>query len=229
MKSKKLESPLQKYADDGWTIISLGFNCFPRGYIDACISPRQKETQFFDWTGSSLWSIVELLENEFKGIDDPEQYVQLDIRPGTAMISHKHYYLRFLHDFTPRQHRLGLLHRVPDCVAKYKRRAARFLELLQTSKKILFLRFEESTKNRIMVPRDTQMRKPCEMDHLCDLFLLLKRKYPHLETKFVWLGEKKNANVVAENIVCVECNERGVHWKNSAERFNDALYLASQI
>ena len=44
-------------------IISLGFNCFIKIFLNKM--KIEQETQFFDWIGSSTWSIRLLLENHF--------------------------------------------------------------------------------------------------------------------------------------------------------------------
>lgn len=173
----------REYVLQGWTVVSLGFNCFLRKYMNEFLSIRQ-ETHFFDYIGSPMWAVCELIENDFADIDDAAEYQAMQVTTSETLITNKRYYLRFKHDFTAVEHQTGNMDTLPDCIAKYKRRAERFKNLLRSSKKILFVRLKEETKDRIFLPHDGDKRKP-EVQHLKDLSDLLSRKFPQLETKFI--------------------------------------------
>ena len=47
-------------------VISIGSNCYPKCFIQASLYGG--ETEFFDYIGTSMWSINELLVNDFISI-----------------------------------------------------------------------------------------------------------------------------------------------------------------
>ena len=75
--------------------LSLGNNCFIKKYLNT-IQPG--ETNFFDYIGSSQWSINELFLNDFANLFNKEDYVNTKVLTDYECVTHKHYYLRFLHD-----------------------------------------------------------------------------------------------------------------------------------
>ena len=54
---------MNKFMDKFDEVSSLGYNCYTKLYFNS--RKMDKETQFFDYIGTSVWSIIELLENDF--------------------------------------------------------------------------------------------------------------------------------------------------------------------
>ena len=80
-------------------IISLGSNCYIKMFLESHLI--KKETQFFDYIGSSMWSINELLKNDFKGLYDYKNFEKKHIlnKGDIYIFTNNLYYLRFKHDF----------------------------------------------------------------------------------------------------------------------------------
>ena len=54
------------------TVISIGGNCFPMFYIHKYI--KESELLFFDHVGSSMWSIQDVISNDWKDLLDANKY-----------------------------------------------------------------------------------------------------------------------------------------------------------
>jgi hypothetical protein len=134
---------------DKYILLSLGSNCNVKKYLDK-IRPNNP-TQFFDYIGTSMWGINELIANDFTdmfNINDFES-IKTNIKYGD-IITNKKYYLRFLHDLKNinfnKPKILNYNNNIHICKAsnfiecqhKYERRSERFIELLHSSNKILF-------------------------------------------------------------------------------------------
>jgi len=188
-----------------------------------------QETHFFDYIGSSMWAVCELIENDFAHIDDISEYQSMQVTTKETLITNNRYYLRFKHDFTAIEHETGVIETLPVCIEKYKRRAERFQNLLRSSEKILFIRFEEETTDRIFLPQDNEKRKP-EVEHLKDLSDLLSRKYPQLEAKFMLVESTKPSTlpfseIVAgyPNILCFPSLGADTTWQNCVAKFKETF------
>ena len=68
---------MNKFMDKFDEVSSLGYNCYTKLYFNS--RKMDKETQFFDYIGTSVWSIIELLENDFDGIFDKSNYKIMNI------------------------------------------------------------------------------------------------------------------------------------------------------
>ena len=145
--------------------LSIGSNCFPKRLIDVFFGKDQ--TMLFDYIGISMWSIINLVKDykiSSDFIDGDYKYIQT-IEGGDTVMTNLKYYIRPIHDFKeytcPPE---GLdLSDLSDQAGKlalfrstYNRRVIRFNEFLENSKKkkkkFMFIRFYESSKNRIMYP-----------------------------------------------------------------------------
>ena len=76
-------------------VISLGYNCFFKKFLKIKLKIN-KETNFFDNIGTSMWSINELLLNDFQDFFIPEYYKQLEIKNNSNpnFLSNTKYYIR---------------------------------------------------------------------------------------------------------------------------------------
>jgi hypothetical protein len=55
----------------------LGYNCYTKLYFNS--KKIEKETQFFYYIGTSVWSIIDLLNNDFDGMFDKSNYYCINI------------------------------------------------------------------------------------------------------------------------------------------------------
>lgn len=79
-------------------ILSLGFNCYPK--LALTYSGQFTETQLFDYTGCAMWSICQLMKNDYKGLTDVRNFINLKIHSDKKQTipTNKTYYIRFPHD-----------------------------------------------------------------------------------------------------------------------------------
>jgi hypothetical protein len=120
-------------------IVSLGCNCFPKQWLNKKKLPPA-EFLPFDWVGSSMWSITNLIRTGFEDFPSSElKHIRVIEGLNTILTDTKHY-IRFLHEIRK------------DIPSKYPRRAKRLMEILDdTNNKILFLRMEEDFRNRLPI------------------------------------------------------------------------------
>lgn len=125
-------------------VVSLGFTCYPKMFIKHF---QNSQTHFFDWIGSSSWSILLLLQNDFKQLFKP-----YDMMVYRNMITNSRYYLRFMHDFNNinvAKAKKGNLNIPRHIKQKYRRRAKRFKELISNVyHPTVFIYYEECDRRR---------------------------------------------------------------------------------
>ena len=128
------------------SVVSLGSNCYPKFFISKILKPEYGETQLFDFIGSSMWSINSLLLNDFADLTNPLDFEKIPILENEApIVTNTKYYLRFKHDLKT----LGDLEGV-EFRDKINRRIVRFKKTIEYSSKLLFIRYQESQKGRIV-------------------------------------------------------------------------------
>jgi len=140
------------------TILSLGPNCFVKEFIK--FLGIQQETHFFDYIGSTLWSLCDLIEYDFKDVFKYSDYQNMRVLQDSYIYSNKKYYLNFKHDF-PQKHEGGEI-RINTTFflqfqQKYQRRILRFKNLLESGVPLLFIRTDLNSnrfKNPIYQERD---------------------------------------------------------------------------
>lgn len=99
-----------------------------------------------DWMGSpSLLDVTRLLKNRFQGF---MEFSNLSIRgyadEDMLLVVDEQYNISSNHDFDTSKNTLTHLANYPEVKTKFDRRIKRFLEKLETSEKILFIRTEGS-------------------------------------------------------------------------------------
>ena len=58
-------------------VMSLGYNCYTKLYLNS--KKIEQETHFFDYIGTSVWTIIDLLNNDFEGVFDNENYEIMNV------------------------------------------------------------------------------------------------------------------------------------------------------
>lgn len=175
---------------ENYKVISLGYDC----YVKMKFCPNQ-ETHFFDYIGSSMWSINELLKNKFEDVLNFDYFENLEITKDTFYITNKKYYIRFPHDFKSIT-QIGKVKRITmkiteeikkKFIDKYTRRISRFYDLLTGNEKLLFIRKEEHT-NRISYPEYNEHIKYTEIYYIREFINILKKDYPNLNFKIIFFS-----------------------------------------
>jgi len=135
--------------------VSLGWSCHMALYIQELgdMERRRHERHVFDWFGSPMWSICELIDLDFEGMTDRTKIIprRRYMDNFKEILSHTEYELRFLHEF--KDHTTITDDEWTQFEEKYARRAQRFRNLLtmakQTNRKIIFFRLEQVYYRRI--------------------------------------------------------------------------------
>uniref|UniRef100_A0A6C0D9G3 Papain-like cysteine peptidase n=1 Tax=viral metagenome TaxID=1070528 RepID=A0A6C0D9G3_9ZZZZ len=197
--------------------LSLGNNCFIKKYLNT-IQPG--ETNFFDYIGSSQWSINELFLNDFANLFNKEDYANMKVLTNYECVTHKHYYLRFLHDLSKNFTDLQF----NQFKSKYIRRILRLKKLLSEENKIIFLRTEEHYENRVIYHPDKYVKT--ELEYLFEFSDIIKNLYPQLDFSIIQISRSENQNFEDKNIIVINNNIK-LTWENCTDVISDILQRTS--
>ena len=181
-------------------IISLGFNCYVKIMLQKM--KIEQETQFFDWIGSSTWSIRLLLEKHFDNLlqKDNFKYTQSIQKENEYVWTDEEYYLRFKHDF--QQTHFQKTQNIKDeelnnVKIKYERRRERLFETLKeyenNKKTLLFIRLEEDFDKRIYLENHINIEKEDEMKDLLWISNWIQNQYPNLIFKIILISRNSES------------------------------------
>lgn len=163
-------------------ILSLGSNCYPKFFISRILNPPYGETELFDYIGTSMASINQLLLNDFDGLYEPSNFALIHTLEGEEpMITNTKYYMRFIHD----------LKKVTDAdssefQAKMQRRILRFKKNMTEFDRILFIRRQEIQKGRIYYKGEGLLRP--ERMELDEFIEILKIKYNCANVTIIYIN-----------------------------------------
>lgn len=185
---QKLEKILNLF--NNIQVISLGSMCFVKLFLDK-IGLKQ-ETHFFDWIGSSLWSISLALENNFEELLDRNQlsYMHILNKEDEYVWTHAKYYLRFKHDFKQtykKQTNDIKENEWNDFKNKYERRYLRLFSTLQNNNNLIFIRLEEIKENRINYPQYDIHKIHNDIEETINISNWLKTYNPNLKFKIIFI------------------------------------------
>jgi hypothetical protein len=183
-----------------------------------------QETNLFDYIGVSMWSINELLLNDFKNLCDINEYKKYKILNNdfNEIIIHEKYYLRFLHDFKnnkseeekkiflntsdPNNKKFymnriiqfdlmeELKNKFPTFKSTLERRIERLKKILSTEKNIIFIRLEEENNERIIYEIYKEKFKKSELENIIEFSNIIKKLYPILNFKIIYISKKHENN-----------------------------------
>lgn len=177
-------------------IISLGSNCHVKllfkNYIDT-------PTLFFDWIGTSLWFI-----NHFFFTDTnffyPQDFKLIKIfnkYHNESVYTNTKYYIRFQHD----------INNIEDIIItkiKYEKRKNRFIQTLNDSNYILFVRIEELfIQNRNFPPNIKKYYHKNELQYLQEFNNIINDKFTHLKFKILLFSFTINTSII-DNILIIK-------------------------
>ncbi len=173
--------------------MSLGADCYTRIFLDSRYS--KKETQLFDYIGSSMWAINDMIENDFAGLTDVSYYsIQRVVKEQGPMPIHSLYNLRFLHDGSVINR--GTLDRA--FAEKLQRRVERFKSTLTSAKNPVFIRAQE-TPHRLWIPKEYPTDELPELLRFRDV---IRSKYGVTDCKIIYVN--RDYNGVHDGIVCIK-------------------------
>jgi len=173
--------------------VSIGYSCAPKYFISTAIL---KENYYvFDYIGTSMWSVIELINNNFEDFitDEIIKKILIDTKK-TLMYTNKKYYVRFIHDICDQ--RIKLPNYLENLKTTYERRITRFFELLAdhnvNNKLLCFLRTEENNTNRIIHDEHKHKFDKSEHYYICEFSNLIKTKYPTMKFIILYINYSDN-------------------------------------
>lgn len=209
-------------------MVSLGATCFVRGYFDK--HKYSQKSYVFDWVGSAMWGICDLIENNFENVLDQNNYkYMITAEKEKWMVVNKEYYLLFKHHFPeiladdPQKDVLQQKHLNDNTFAEFlktfSKRVTEFKELLNDKKKILFVRQEQYMDTRIIYPEYKDKFEHSELHYLKKFTEILKTMYPALKFNVVLISHTlENQYIPENNIVIVK--GRVTDWEECANFYN---------
>ena len=133
-------------------VVSLGYNCYIKRFMSYLDISR--ETDIFDYVGTPMWAINQLIESDFKDLDESDDGLQDSVFQhlniyGHRVVTNMQYYMRFAHDLKEPSDVKN-----KEFCAKLGRRIERFRQHLQTDKGLIFLRLQEKQSGRTVLHRE---------------------------------------------------------------------------
>jgi len=194
--------------------ISLGFNCYCKGYINEYL--KACEYTIFDFIGTSVWSITELLKNNFDGLLSMDNIQKIVVNTGEPpMFTNMKYYVRFTHDNFDTD--------VENTMKKLHRRIERFTnQIKNNTNTIIFLRLEETITKRVMYEQYSEKNKMSEYDQLIELSTYIKLNIND-NFKIIFFGSKPTNYDKENNIICINVDTSKFFWQTCANTFNSVL------
>ena len=192
-------------------IMSLGTNCYPKFFIDSVILGKKRETELFDYIGSGMWSINDLIENDFNNMTHPEEFKMVQYFSNSdPIVTNTRYYLSFMHD----------LHDIKgvtnaDFISKVERRAKRWKTKVSSAKRPLFIRSQSIST--VKAPQHPIPR--IERDEL-DLFIRLLKKHYGVENPVViYINLDEDGWNPEKTILSVKIDSFDFPWESSNKVF----------
>jgi hypothetical protein len=187
-------------------IFSLGSNCYPKFFISKVLKPLNRETDFFDYVGASMWSINSLLLNDFAGLYDDKNFALMPILEGAEpIVINTKYYLRFKHDLATVAHATK---------ASFKEKLARRLKRFNaglTADSVLFIRQEESQTGRLAYTSPNALRSDAE--ELEEFINILHTKYNCKNVVVIYINLNVDGWNEHNNILSVKIDSLDYDWK----------------
>lgn len=216
-------SILKKY---NGKIISLGSNCYVKIFLNDILKYKD-ETQFFDYIGSSMWSINELIKNNFDNLFNIDNFEKKQIlySGDKYIFTNNQYYLRFKHDIKQNYYSSNNDLKKNDFIElekKYNRRKERFIKLLNNDDdNILFIRYEEDNFNRVLYYTD----KKKEIEYIKEFIKLIKKK-----VLFIFLSHTTTdeTNIDDNNILIIKIEPIRI-WTEAGDKINNILLQNKEL
>ena len=214
---------------ENYEIVSLGYSCYPKIFIKKII---KKETHFFDYLGSSTWSIINLLNNNFDNFFNKKKYYYLNgkFKPydKNFLIYNKEYYIRFVHD----NDFLKSGNAWNEFKNKYTRRFLRFNKLLKSENKLLFLYLEENLLRFDKLYPEIKKYYPkkeknyhieqskLEQSRMYDIVKIIKTKYNKHNFKIIYFSNFVEKTKYKDNIIFIktDCHYNNFEWNHWASK-----------
>lgn len=185
-------------------LISLGFNC---SVSNSFIELQSREFSLpFDWNNTSDFALCEYFENDFNNFFKLKN-LKLASQSGnpSCEMSNKMLKICYVHDGKYKD-LIKYSGYYKTNYEKYQRRINRLLKLLNSNKKLLFVRLININD---------------KIENLIKLENILRNKYPNLNFKILLISPYKHFKLESENIVTKYYNEK--NYTKPIYAINDIL------
>lgn len=195
-------------------MISIGATCSCKRYIAENI--KKDMYQIFDYVGTSMWSIVELLKNDFDGLLSKEHIKMMQIKSvKESMYTNEKYYVRFLHDLMGERH-------IDKAIEKNTRRINRFRELINGKESIIFFRIEEIQEGRKLYDMYEKYTKYPELYYVIEMSRWLKQNKT-LKFRIIHFGTNQTKYDEDNNIIFINTDINNHGWDNCVKSMDAVM------
>ncbi len=202
-----------------YKVLSLGCSCYIKIFMSS-IGVNQ-ETHFFDYIGTPMCTVNNLINDDFKNLFEYKDYKNMEVLSNVDdgyNITHKKHYLVIRHDFRQTHKKLTPNITFPEFRSfkdSYTRRIQRWKELLQNDKPILFMRYEQYP-NFIKHDIFKDKFEKDELTYLQEFSNLIKTKYPHLKFNIIFFYSNIENSYYDDihNIFVLKNNQTNYDFKN---------------
>jgi hypothetical protein len=225
-------------------VMSLGYNCYIKLYLNS--KKNEQETQFFDYIGTSVWTIIDLLNNDFEGAFDNENYEIMNVMKegdDQYLVVNKKYFIRCKHEFKKsletKKFQEDMVidnNELNDFIEKIKRRKVRFMNLLANNDSLLLIRYEEDPTGRHNFKEYDEKYTISYMDNLKILSDMFKKINPEKKIIILDISHQHDKTEYLEEygIIKIRMRKRIDHWKKAVIDFektflNEKLFLEEII
>lgn len=225
-------------------VMSLGYNCYTKLYLNS--KKIEQETHFFDYIGTSVWTIIDLLNNYFEGVFDNENYEIMNVMKegdDQYLVVNKKYFIRCKHEFkksleTKKFQKDMVIddNELNDFIEKMKRRKVRFMNLLSNNDSLLLIRYEEDPSGRHDFKEYDEKYTISYMENLKILSDMFKKINPEKKIIILDISHRHDKTEYLEEygIIKIRMRKRIDHWKKAVIEFekiflNEKLFLEEII
>jgi hypothetical protein len=194
-----------------------------------------QETQFFDYIGTSVWSIIDLLNNDFEGMFDKSNYTIMNVMKtgddNQFLVVNEKYFIRSKHEFkktldrkfdpeTLNEYEINA-EELDDFIEKMKRRKERFMNMLANNNSLLFIRYEEDPTGRLDLKQFDEKFNLSYIDSLKILSDMFKKINPAKKITILNLSHRhdKTEHLKEYGIIKLRMRKRIDHWKKCVTEF----------
>lgn len=217
LKKERKQKPVAPHSFQGVdAILSIGGNCNPKLYLEKYI--QSEPTCFFDYIGSTIAAICDIITQNWDGLNNPSMYTQFNRlnNPKDTIVTHKDHYLHFIHD-------VHTLSQVNDAFFnKLNRRIERFDSILRTSKKLLLIRYMTLPVNHAYCSPDT----PVDDAMVAQCIPLLTSKYGPRDICMIYINDTRDG--WKDNVLYVKIDALDIEWRKAADTIH-ALFVKKNV
>jgi hypothetical protein len=194
-------------------VLSIGTNCFGRKYIEKYIEPR--ELHVFDRIGTTMWSIVQLVKNDFDGLLDKNNFELTKIYENDVPIYvNQRYFAKFLHDdFSDKK--------INETAETYKRRIDRFKQSLKSNKFIIFLRIQEWQVGQILNEECKKHNQKREYEYLEEFSEWATSQ--QIQFRIIYIGQIEKKYDDKYKIICLNDKANQYVWETCEKSISKLL------